>query len=81
MMKESLGIIFLLIMLSGCVSAVYRNGERSVSYNDLFKKASDVQVNWTPEGVSIGIGNVSSELTVEDIAAYMRVMNAMAVPQ
>ena len=74
-MKDSLGIILLLVILSGCVSATYKNGEQSVTYHDLFKKASDVQVKWGP--VEIAIGNVSSELTAEDIMAYMKVMNAV----
>ena len=76
-MKDSLGIILLLVILSGCVSATYKNGTgQSVTYHDLFKKASDVQVKWGP--VEIAIGNVSSELTAEDIMAYMKVMNAVA---
>ena len=74
-MKDSLGIILLLVILSGCVSATYKNGEQSVTYHDLFKKASDVQVKWGP--VEIAIGNVSSELTAEDIMAYLKVMNAV----
>ena len=74
-MKDSLGIILLLVILSGCVSATYKNGQQSVTYHDLFKKASDVQVKWGP--VEIAIGNVSSELTAEDIMAYMKVMNAV----
>ena len=65
-----------IFLLSGCVSATYRNGEQSVTYRDLFKKASDVQVNWGP--VSIGIGDMSSEITAEDLAAYLKVANAVA---
>ena len=69
-------LIIAVLFLSGCVSATYKNGEQSVTYHDLFKKASDVQVKWGP--VEIAIGNVSSELTAEDIMAYMKVMNAVA---
>ena len=69
-------LIIAVLILSGCVSATYKNGEQSVTYHDLFKKASDVQVKWGP--VEIAIGNVSSELTAEDIMAYLKVMNAVA---
>ena len=68
-------LIIAVLFLSGCVSATYKNGQQSVTYHDLFKKASDVQVKWGP--VEIAIGNVSSELTAEDIMAYMKVMNAV----
>ena len=68
-------LIVAVLFLSGCVSATYRNGDQSVTYVDWFKRASDVQVIWGP--VDIRIGNIQSELTAEDIAAYMRVMNAM----
>jgi len=66
----------LLLLLSGCVSATYKNGDQSVTYTDLFKKASDVKVLWGP--VSIEIGNISSEITAEEIAAYLKVMNAIS---
>ena len=68
-------LIVAVLFLSGCVSATYRNGDQSVTYVDWFKRASDVQVIWGP--VDIRIGNIQSELTAEDIAAYMRVMDAM----
>ena len=70
--------ILAILFLSGCVSATYRNGNKSVTYNDLFKKASDVKVKWGE--VTLEIGNVSSELTMEDIMAYSKVMNAINVP-
>ena len=68
-------LIVAVLFLTGCVSATYRNGDQSVTYVDWFKRASDVQVLWGP--VDIRIGNIQSELTAEDIAAYMRVMDAM----
>ena len=68
-------LIIAVLILSGCVSATYKNGKQSVTYHDLFKKASDVQVKWG--SVEIAIGNVSSELTAEDIMAYLKVMNAV----
>lgn len=64
--------LFLVLLLSGCVSTTYRNGDQSVTYVDWFKKASDVRVKWGP--VDIEIGQISSELTAEDIATYMKVM-------
>ena len=72
----NLALLLATLVLCGCVSATYRNGDKSVTYNDLFKKASDVQVDWGD--VSIQIGNISSEITAEDIAAYLRVMSAVA---
>ena len=72
-------LIVLVVLLSGCVSATYRNGTgQSVTYNDLFKKASDVKVVWGP--VEIEIGNMSSELTTADIVTYLKVMGAIAPP-
>lgn len=71
-------IIFLALFLSGCVSATYRNGDKSVTYNDLFKSASDVVVTWGE--VSIAIGDISSEITAEEIAAYLKVRGALAAP-
>ena len=68
-------LLIAVLFLTGCVSATYRNGDQSVTYVDWFKRASDVQVLWGP--VDIRIGNIQSELTAEDIAAYMRVMDAM----
>ena len=73
-------LIIAVLCLSGCITTTYRDGDKSVTYTDWFKKASEVHVQWGP--VTIDVGNISSELTAEDIAAYMRVMNAMSgVPQ
>jgi hypothetical protein len=69
-------LIVAVLFLSGCVSATYRNGDQSVTYVDWFKRASDVKVIWGP--VEIDIGNMQSELTAEDIAAYVKVMGAMS---
>jgi len=78
-MKVLMAVV--IIFLSGCVSATYKNGEKTVRYNDLFKKASDVHVNWGNDGVIIDIGDISSELTAEDIAAYMKVMATLNAPK
>lgn len=75
---KKLFLIIILALLTGCVSATYRNGDQSVTYHDLFKKASDVKVNWGP--VEIGIGNMSSEITVEEMMTAMKVMGMMAAP-
>lgn len=71
-------LLLIPLLLSGCVHTVYRNGEESVTYTDWFKQASDVMVQWG--SVSIAIGNISSEVTAEDIAAYLKVKGALAAP-
>lgn len=76
---KALILIIILALLTGCVSATYRNGEQSVTYRDFFKKANDVQVKWG-DAVTIGIGNMSSEITVEEMMTAMKVMGMMAAP-
>ena len=70
--------LLLMLLLSGCITTQYEKDGVKISYTDWFKRASDVNIKWG--GVEIQIGDISSEITAEDIATYMKVMSVLATP-
>lgn len=70
--------IVLSLLVSGCISTSYQKGDMKITYTDMFKKANDVSITWGEVGIQIG--GISSELTAEDIAAYLKVMGALSEP-